>query len=63
MNTLDLVRACSKCSVAVMQQNMSPEIISEIMAANNRLLKAAIIENGGELVISPESFYEMIQIG
>jgi hypothetical protein len=46
-----------------MQQNMSPEIISEIMAANNRLLKAAIIENGGELVISPESFYEMIQIG
>ena len=44
-----------------MQQNMSPGIITEIMAANNRLLKAAIIQNGGELVISPESFYEMFQ--
>ena len=61
MNTLDLVRACAKCSVAEMPAEISPDIITEIMAANNRLLKAAIIENGGELVISPESFYEIFQ--
>lgn len=31
------------------------------MAANNRVLKAAIIEHGGELRISPESVYEMLE--
>ena len=42
-----------------MHHKMPPEVVSALMTANNRMLKAAIIENGGQLTITPESFYEM----
>ena len=41
-----------------MQTKMDSNMIALLMAANNKVLKAAIIENGGKLVISPDSLHE-----
>lgn len=38
--------------------NMPSWVVHSIMLANNRILAAAIIENGGELNISSESVHE-----
>jgi hypothetical protein len=39
---------------------MPAEVVCSVMVVNNRILTAAIIENGGKLVISPESVHEML---
>jgi len=61
MNTFDLLKVYSTKSSAEMQKRMDAGIIASLMSANNRVLKAAIIQNGGELVISPESLYRSFE--
>ncbi len=38
---------------------MPSKVARSVLVANNRILAAAIIENGGQLVISPNSVDEM----
>jgi hypothetical protein len=58
MNTLNLLKSYAKKSSDEVVKTMDPKIIALLMAANNRVLKAAIIQNFGELVITPESLHE-----
>jgi len=58
---MDVLIVSAKRSATEMHKKMPVDIIATLLAANNQVLKAAIIENGGELVIYPESLYEMFQ--
>jgi len=61
MNTMDILIFSARNSAADMCTKLPAEIFATLLAANNQMLKAAIIENGGELVIHSESFYKMFQ--
>jgi hypothetical protein len=60
MNTMEILISSARNSAADMYPKMSAEIFATLLAANNQMLKAAIIENGGELLIHSESFYKML---
>jgi len=61
MNTMELLIFSARNSAADMYAKMPAETFATLLAANNQMLKAAIIENGGELVIHSESFCKMFQ--
>jgi hypothetical protein len=58
-NTLDVLRAYVRGVSSGVCEEMPSEIVYSVMLANNRILAAAVIENGGKLMISPDSVHEM----
>lgn len=57
---LNVIKACAHTASVTMSSALPPEVLASVMAANNRVLKAAIIEHGGELRISRESIFETV---
>jgi len=57
-NTLQALKAYVRAFGAL--DNMPPEVACSILLANNRILAAAVIENGGELNISSNSIHEIL---
>ncbi len=60
-NTLQLLKAHAHELVGDDASSMPPGLLSRRMMVNNRILTAAIIENGGKLNISAASVREMFQ--
>ena len=60
VNTLDVIKACAHSTSAETARHLPPKVVASVMAANNRVLKAAIIENGGELRISSEAIFKTV---
>ena len=62
MNTLKLLEAYVRSLSAEGCEQMPPDTICSVMIANNRILTAAVLENGGELTISTRSVHEMLTL-
>jgi hypothetical protein len=60
LNTLEMLKVYARGVCSEISEKMPPELLCSVMMANNRVLTAAIIENGGKLVISPDSVSEML---
>jgi hypothetical protein len=60
MDSVNIVKSIAENSSPELAGEISPEMLASVMSANNQMLKAAIIENGGELMISPEAIYETL---
>ena len=58
-STPDVLTAYARGVSSGVCEKMPPEIVCSVMLANNRILAAAVIENGGKLMISPDSVHEM----
>jgi hypothetical protein len=52
LKTLEMLKVYARGVCSEICEN-APELLCSVMMANNRVLTAAIIENGGKLVISP----------
>jgi hypothetical protein len=63
VNTIAVIQACAYTAAVEMVHKLPANLLAALMAANNRVLKAAIIESGGELLISSKSVYEMLGNG
>ena len=59
VETLNLLKFFSEQSAAGLHHKMPSHVIAALMTANNRMIKAVIIENGGHFEITPESLYAM----
>ncbi len=60
MNTVEMLKAYVREASTDVGEKMPLKIARSIMVANNRILAAAIIENGGKLLISPDAVFEML---
>jgi hypothetical protein len=58
--TLEVLTAFVRGVASGVCEKMPTEIVCSVMLANNRILAAAVIENGGKLTISPDSLHEML---
>jgi len=61
IDTMQVLTSWAKHVTSDIAPDMPLEVLKAILFANNQILKAAIIENGGTLTISPDSVYEMLQ--
>lgn len=61
VNTINVIQAYAYTAAAEMVHKLPSNLLAALMATNNRVLKAAIIEHGGELRISAESVCEMLE--
>jgi hypothetical protein len=57
LNSLEMIEAYAESVSAEMAEELPSQLLASIMEEDNCILTAAIIENGGELLISPESVY------
>jgi hypothetical protein len=60
LNTLEMLKSYSRGVSGGICEKLPSDLVCSVMVANNRVLTAAIIENGGKMVISPDSVYEML---
>lgn len=60
MNTLEMLKAYARQVSSGACEKMPSQMVCSVMVANNRILAAAIIENGGKLIISPGAVHEML---
>jgi hypothetical protein len=58
-DTLKVLKAYAKSVSTEFSDALPRELLSSVLVANNELLKAATIQNGGEMLISPEAIYKM----
>ena len=61
LNTLEMIEACAESVSARIAEELPSQLLAATMEKDYRLLMAAIIENGGELLISPESVYRSMK--
>jgi hypothetical protein len=59
LNNLEMLKAYARGCASGASEKMPSDLMGAVMLANNRLLAAAIIENGGKLGISSNSVHEM----
>ena len=60
MNNLNVLRAFSETISTDAAEKIPPAVLAFDMELNSSLLKAAVIDNGGELLVSYNAFYNMI---
>ena len=60
MNTVKMLKTYARAVSADCWERMPGEMVHSVMVANNRILAAAVIQNGGKLHISTEAIHEMI---
>jgi hypothetical protein len=54
-DVLDVLKGYAETVSPEISAHIPRELLSSVMIANNRALAAAIVENGGELRISPDA--------
>jgi len=58
LNTLEMIDVCAESVSAQIVEELPSRLLASIMEKDYRILMAAIIENGGEMLISSESVYK-----
>jgi len=58
LNTLEMIDVCAESVSAQIVEELPSRLVASIMEKDYRILMAALIENGGEMLISPESVYK-----
>jgi hypothetical protein len=57
LTTLDVLKGFADTVSIDASAQMPPDLMCSVMTANNRILAAAILQNGGELRVSQESIH------
>jgi len=58
LNTLEMIDVCAESVSAQIVEELPSQLLASIMEKDYRILMAALIENGGEMMISSESVYK-----
>jgi hypothetical protein len=58
--TLNVVQSDAKRLALAARDRLPADLVSQLLSANNQMLKAAIIQHGGGLEISTQAIYETL---
>ena len=60
LSSLEALKGFAEIVSTDISEHVPPGVVSSVMVANNRVLAAAIVQNGGELRISAEAIRESL---
>jgi hypothetical protein len=58
LNTLEMIDVCAESVSSQIVEELPSQLLASIMEKDYRILMAAIIEHGGEMLVSSESVYK-----